>query len=532
MLISSNNMMGIKEILSNDYLRLFVKREGRVVLGKRYASLWLLCCVLLVTFLAIAFSNASLWYLALKMDDPFINWVDINNNFADDKFVEFEEALKDETLSKEYHYSGYQTDKYWYVTYFTKDHDTHGLRSRCFGDIATPLVQAILSEENVISKNRIDNSGLISDSYGVIITEDALIHKLGYTGKVPAYIYHYGFCNYQAEAFGIKIYEDMFAAVPLPVLAVVKRLPFNMDIICTKHLYNMEHNGFLNLDNEKYTNNLLYFVPKSVDYKKFSRKLRECGETLGAENDAFFVNDSIVKPRIAPFVEGRFMALRMMDESMVDYQQLTNINNTIEKEYGRDGVYRVYEYDGYVNVEDSDDYISIHFADLNKVRDFQEFAKERFNINIEMSQINAKENFNEVSIMANILSWTMIVFAVVCIILFIVNLLQSYFQKVKRNLGTFKAFGISNQELITIYVLIMVATIFVAIVISLILSLLIQETLPLLGVLKDGKYDFLSLWSNKTFYSIAIIIISSIVTVYAVMHKLLKLTPGDLIYDR
>ena len=134
--------------------------------------------------------------------------------------------------------------------------------------------------------------------------------------------------------------------------------------------------------------------------------------------------------------------------------------------------------------------------------------------------------------MANILSWTMIVFAVVCIILFIVNLLQSYFQKVKRNLGTFKAFGISNRELITVYVLIMIATILVAIVISLAISLFIQEILPLLGVLKDGKYDFLSLWSSKTFCSIAIIIVSSVVTVYVVMHKLLKLSPGDLIYDR
>lgn len=126
----------------------------------------------------------------------------------------------------------------------------------------------------------------------------------------------------------------------------------------------------------------------------------------------------------------------------------------------------------------------------------------------------------------------MIVFAVVCIILFIVNLLQSYFQKVKRNLGTFKAFGISNQELITVYVLIMIATTIAAIIIALIVSLFIQELLPLLGVLKDGKYAFLSLWSAKTIYSIAIIIIASIVTVYIVMHKLLKSSPGDLIYDR
>ena len=163
---------------------------------------------------------------------------------------------------------------------------------------------------------------------------------------------------------------------------------------------------------------------------------------------------------------------------------------------------------------------------------FQEFAKSQYNIDIEMSQISAKENFNEVSIMANILSWTMIVFAIVCIILFIVNLLQSYFQKVKRNLGTFKAFGMGNYELILVYVLIMMATICTSIVVSLTLTCFIQELLSIIGIQKDGMYEYLSLWSSKTFWAVIVIIIASIYTVYTVMRNLLKDTPGNLIYDR
>ena len=104
--------MGLKEIVSNDYFRLFVKREGKVVLGKNYSSLWLLCSVLTTTFLAIAFSNASLNYLSFKMNDPFINWVDIKNNFGDNDFVGFEQALRDEQNKELFHFSGYQTDKY------------------------------------------------------------------------------------------------------------------------------------------------------------------------------------------------------------------------------------------------------------------------------------------------------------------------------------------------------------------------------------------------------------------------------------
>jgi uncharacterized BrkB/YihY/UPF0761 family membrane protein len=110
--------------------------------------------------------------------------------------------------------------------------------------------------------------------------------------------------------------------------------------------------------------------------------------------------------------------------------------------------------------------------------------------------------------------------------------LQSYFQKVKRNLGTFKAFGIDNNKLISVYVLIMVATVCVAIVLSLAVSFMIQSILPVLGILKDGTFNYIDLWSGKLLGSIMIIIAASVTTVYIVMYRLLKATPGDLIYDR
>ena len=67
----------MKKIFSNDYLRLFIRRESRVVVGNRCVNLWVLTAMLVLTFLAIAFSNASLSYLKQKMDDPFTNWVNL-----------------------------------------------------------------------------------------------------------------------------------------------------------------------------------------------------------------------------------------------------------------------------------------------------------------------------------------------------------------------------------------------------------------------------------------------------------------------
>lgn len=525
--------MGLKEIVSNDYFRLFVKREGKVVLGKNYSSLWLLCSVLTTTFLAIAFSNASLNYLSFKMNDPFINWVDIKNNFGDNDFVGFEQALRDEQNKELFHFSGYQTDKYWYSLFGTSNKNSRNLKCRYFADIQTPLVQAITDEENVVKKACIDFNKLNNESYGVIITEEALCNKLGYDiNNIPAYINYFTYCNPDASDFGVEILGDNFAMAPIPVLAVVKRLPTNMDIISTKFLYLQNLGWALNMDRMEYHTSLIYFLPENVDIDKFRSDIEEI--TSARCSTSFFTLQGADLPmeRMVPFRNGSFLLLQFDYPDEVDFMAVKEINYTIFDKYQDSGIYRIYDYVESFSTDDQDDYISVHFSNLDMIVPFQEFAKENFKIDIEMSQINAKENFNEVSIMANILSWTMIVFAIVCIILFIVNLLQSYFQKVKRNLGTFKAFGISNMELISVYVLIMMATIFVAIAISLGIAYLIEVTLPLLGVVKDASFGYLSLWNEKTFVSVLIIIASSVVTVYMVMSKLLKATPGDLIYDR
>ncbi len=522
--------MKLKEILSGDYFRLFIRREGKVVLGKNYSSLWLLTTVLCVTFLAIAFSNASLKYLSYKMNDPFINWVDIKNNFAENDFDGFEAALQDEDFLAEYHCRGYQTDKYWYSLFSTAGNSGRNLKCRFFADIRTPLIEAVLDDDNVVSRCRIASDRIINDSYGVIITWSALTEKLGYR-EPPAYINYRSYTDPEAaDEFGAEIQGDHFANVPVPVLAVVKRLPSNMDVIGTKYFYHQDNGQAFNLYEPSYFSSFIYFVPDGAD----ARKALECLERITREHTdmTFFSESDRELPSMLPFLGGKFISLIFDYEDDVDFSVNREINDEFMNEYSGKGVVRLYNYIPTDYNDDDDDYISVHFADLSRINDFQEYVKERFKIEIEMSQINAKENFNAVSVMANILSWTMIAFAIVCIILFIVNLLQSYFQKVKRNLGTFKAFGISNFELTAIYVFIMTATILAATFISLAAVWLVQGLSTLTGLVRDGGFGYLSLWNLKTVVSVLIIIASSVFTVWYVMKNLLKATPGDLIYDR
>jgi len=518
--------------LFDDYFKLFALREGKVLLGKHWSTLWLLSAVLTVTFLAIAFSNASMKYLSDKMNDPFIRWMDIPNQSEGD-LEGLSSALADPDNMALFDYSGFQSDYYWAVMFFGKDPRTiEFFRGRFFQDMHTDLMSAILDKENLVDDCCIaDFASLPEDYVGVILTKDAL-NRLGYE-KAPAFIEIQGYSP-GADTLGFTVTQDGFARIPLPVTAVVRRLPSNVDFVAPQFLRQQLDNDNkypFNLSaNPEYARSLHYFVPETIDYDTFKEALREAGEK-GMSVSPFLDEFSFYKPELASHVPGDYISLIGTYNQLIP-EEVAAVDSAILKVWGDRGVKRVFDYSFSDYTIHEKAYISVYFNTLAHVREFDSFVNDDYHIKVDMSQVNAKENFNAVSVMAAILSGAIIVFAITCIILFIVNLLQSYFQKVQRNIGTFKAFGISNHRLTFVYVLIVGSAILGAILIALGLTSLLQGGLDAFGILKEGAYSYLSLWGTKTTMSIVIILAVSVLTVYIVMEHLLRQTPGDLIYDR
>lgn len=524
-----------------DYLKLFLRREGKVVLGKNFANIWLLTAVLSATFLAIAFSNGSLLFLSDKMKDPFINWVDIKNDNQNRAFTELEAALGVPDYAEQYHYKDFEYGyEFSYFFFGAQDTEHEYLKCRFFGQLNTDLTAAILNPENVVNRAAVTSVEDIPDNtIGVIITEKAL-KSLGYdSADPPAYVDLYSY-SIGADSLGIATFDDRSRA-PLPVLGVVRKLPGNVDIISSSRFYQQNWNNVhtFNLNKERYGRSLCYFVPGDVDIAVFEEDLQKAlsartGVPFRIDDEGFYPEDQFsFKNHLESGGVATYASyIRIVTDSLkIDYTAIQGANEEILGKYAAKDVHRLYPYVYDEGYSSTGAYLSVHFEDLNAIADFQSFVND-FGVEIEMAQINAKENFNSVRLMAGVLSWAMIAFAIICILLFIVNLLQSYFQKVKRNIGTFKAFGISNKELTSVYLIIMAILVGVSVVIALAFVLLIQYLLPVMGIMKEGSYNYLSLFSAKTLYSVAIIIVSSLYTVYRLMSNMLKSTPGDLIYER
>ena len=418
--------------LFDDYFRLFSLREGKVVLGRHWSTLWLLSAVLTVTFLAIAFSNASMKYLSDKMNDPFIRWMDIPNQSEGD-VDGLASALSDPENMARFDYNGFQSDYYWAVMFFGSNPQTlQFFRGRFFQDIQTDLMSAILDQDNLVDGCCIDDFAALPDDYaGVILTKDAL-NRLGYE-KAPAYIEIQGYSP-GADTLFFQVTQDGFARIPLPVTAVVRRLPSNVDFVAPQFLRQQLDNDNtypFNLSaNPEYARSLHYFVPASVDYEAFKESLRETGKqvmTVAPFLDEF----SFYKPELTSWQPGDYVSLVGTVNQLIP-SEVAAVDARMMEKWGGSGVKRLYDFNFSAYDIHEKAYLSVYFNSLTYVRDFESFVNDDYHIKVDMSQVNAKENFNAVSVLANILSWAIVVFAITCIILFIVLRLIRLFRNGNR----------------------------------------------------------------------------------------------------
>ncbi len=524
--------------LFNEHLYLLMRRESRVVLGRRAVNLWLLVLVLTATFFAIAFSAGSTAFLEEKMNDPFTNWVNIDLNGTgtedeslDEIIAKLKTVLNDDDIRSRFGFDGVQTEVNSSLN-FVSTNGSHKLFSTLFYEaLSSDLIAAVLDDDNVIDACSVNPDSIVGNSIGVILTLDAL-RSLGYDANRPPAFVDYHSKSVGADTLGIAMLDDgNYARAPLPLLAVVKRLPMNKDAVTSKYLneirLNIGDDCPIDMNHESYARELFFFVPSEIEDFEKSQIQNGLSKSISDQIDEVLEQPQ-VRDKLRSWKSGKIW--RVYTNPGLSLDAIKKMEQQICAVFAQSGVKRIYNYEvpDAVNYTTRDNVISAHFNHLDSIGSFEHYVKDLFGLQIEMTQVNSKKNFWAVSEMANILTIAMIVFSIISIIIFIVNMMQNYFQKVKRNLGTFKAFGISTSELTRVYVVIIVGIVVAALVLAMIVVCLTELLLPL----KEGEYNYLILWNRKTIWAVIIILASTICSILFVMRRLLRQTPGDLIYDR
>ena len=400
-----------------------------------------------------------------------------------------------------------------------------------------PLIDFLEEEGQFLTKNEFDHRDL-----ACIISFECLKNKLGYDTITMEQIENKSitipFITYRRN---VNPYQD----INIPVSGILRELPDELDLIVGKSFFNsLSDNDFYdNLFNDDNNENdyLKIFIPNSN--KELIDKLKNEGfkEFDGNEVKTYVKEDGVVlvKENINSF-EKKSIRDDLLNFVMDDDTAYIRNKNS------------VYELPGYenipkkTNIKDNqtneklifqfkkDEFLKVDSLRLFLAKNFTE-TEGSSRLDVDMSIIESKKNFDQFNKLANLLSLSLIFFSIFSIVIYVTSLVISHISRIKKSLGTLKAFGLSNNNIILIYSTISISLILISFVFSYFSSLFVGSLL-MTNVANYFKITDISnmVFQNYDFITLLFIfvIVPSLVIYYTLWSNLKGSTPGDLIYER
>jgi hypothetical protein len=505
-------------MLSKDFIKLFTRRELQEINGVNMRNTKILVAILFGTFLAIAISKGGLEYLSLKMNDPFVQNLEIEIPYDKATMVEdYKANLLADTLKQAYHYDTILAHVEYPLLFWNYNRkDIRRSKGRSI-DYNNPLLKQILAKRNLVKGRSF--SGRFD--CGLLVTK-RFLSDFGYPE------------NALFVSMSVAKDDEGYYQVPVPIVAVVKELPGLSSCAFTPYFYQVRTNGMDNSYNIRDHRDVSFYVP--VTDKKEISKIKEKVNDFISGNTLFKDNNPLLEiyEDNSTYQKGNVFSISFdpEPESAEITDDLYKVLTTDQKlkKYA-DKMHRFYFYDfpGDPSDEIAFDKISIVFNSLSKVGEFKDFLFSKYELDIEMSKVRDKENFITISILTNIIATMLLIFSVISLGFFIFNLLKSHLNKIKMNLGTFQAFGMSKYSLMFVYRNIIrkfcLRSLLYAYVLAFITNLIIVTIF----------FRELSLFQLINFQVLfSVLVIWGIVeyVFYITAKSILMNTPGDLIYGR
>ena len=534
--------------IHSDFTQLFQNRESRELLGKKYRNFWILTSILTLTFLTIGFASGSLRYLNQKMNNPFIKWVTLPIPATDAAQTErFKTELNAPELKKQFNYDTISSFSNYFFTIQYKNVPRKDLvRGRTL-ETNDRLIGEIFSAKNNLYGNKFDGK----QDIGLVCTREFL-REFGYLENDPFVMMD--ITDSRQDEDGNDIIKGN-RPVPIPIRAVVDNLPGSNRVLFTPYFLSqrrrpdgsgnsfnpLTHDADINsrqliyyFNNDdaqqqsQFENALTQFVQNNPIAQKYQPHLFDATNDYSNNGINFYINFDTQPDSIG--------VLDAIDRALQAAPEMAQFKNQPEKpyQYVRFYAYDLRNFDGDIR----SDYLSIMLKQLDNIRQLRDYIYQTYQLEIDISKVESLENYHFISRLTYILSMVLIVFSVLSICLFISNLLRTHLDKIKMNLGTFKAFGLDNQTLQNIYLRMIFGIMGKAILFAFILSSLLgylgigRAILWLFGGKLENNETYFQPFAIGTVVAICLIIATMFAVIQQTTRQTLSKTPGDLIYDR
>ena len=492
------------------YIKLFSLREFSSITnrGKKFI---LLVLVATVSLWAIGFSSGASELLKEKMDSPFVKFlaVDIPSAKSDDNVFKsrIEQELADSSTRDVYDIVDYSFTSFTFNSFYTVD-PNNNIGNENSRPTKTAKIRPVDPQGELYSFIKreglfLDDTYLDLDQYpfSIVVTQDFL-SRLGYK-EAPAFL------KFRYLKGGNEEFE-----VPIGLAGVVKQLPDKCDIMCAQDFFpdltSNTYENILDIQSEFHGDRFFIFTDTVLPFLGIEARL-----------DTYF-RPTYKNGRVYEIFSSfdPFEIERMLLEKKINFKRVYDFSSI-----------PLQRTEGVI----PPDRLTIETSSLAKVSELQLFLDKRFQLKLDMDVIESRKNFMTFNSLSKIMSNVLVLISIGFIIILVIRTLLEHINSNAKNLGTLKAFGMSNRVIGLTYVTISFAIILIVYVLTALLigifanvltnSFLNLVQLPLEGV---NLFDFRVLYTYSLFFTILPLLIVAL----TIWRKIRNETPGDLIYER
>ncbi|MBK9043466.1 MAG: hypothetical protein IPN97_09805 [Saprospiraceae bacterium] len=415
----------------NDQKKILVSNELKVLEGRNKINILILAGILLLSFIGLGHSIGGLKYLSKRMDNPFTKWVNLPINSA---FYNESNDLQRYFASKEIRDTfmldtirGYKRDAYRFVS--PDGSKVQFKRTRTI-DMGEDLLQEIIKPSNLANSHI---SGDIESQFGHcwLIVKESVLNELGFNMPVK---------NIDKIELRQTWAGERSFSLFIPIIAVVKDLPDQVDMIIPEHLDALLDgnfdSGYIDVTE---SNNWRFLSDQSITKESVQ-------QALGSEEK---LSDLVQETLTLNGVEKKLYTVYMAESKSLSQKFV--LFDYLKEEINVSPYHQMECNIGKTLYVKNAQYLAMNFKDLRNVRSFRDRIMDEFGFEITLNQIEDKENFSLVTRLTILLAFILLLVSLTGVIIFIANLLISHFNQIQSNLGTFKAFGLSNKRLLSDY---------------------------------------------------------------------------------
>jgi hypothetical protein len=495
-----------------------IRNEFKALKGKYHSTIIYLFVILFIAFLAFGFAKSTMNYQQKLSSDPFSNWINLNFHSGTRDSLK---ALHDKILNKQFRDRFHIKGSYFYnkgmVPVLTFSHGNQVIQYEARTIDPRSGIVKDLFQSGVCVKYFPDSveNALNYEPNGVIISEK-LVNDIGLDKRTMSFI---------------QIRTPTGDLVPVPVLAVVKELPDLSDIVYTNLFYCKSMNtGFYDRENPCYR----LFI-ENMDTTEILNLLKEVYSVLKIK-DPCTVQTTVLHTGNNDVMNWKIEIGKQEKDipNSIRNERIANLGSLKNHHFGQ-----YYELSKDTFCDNSSffhDYLAIEFTDLEKIRDFSKFLKEDLSLQLNLEVLAERENYlftGNIALGAIILLMTL---SILSVSIYISGIIRNHLLKIRKNLGNFLAFGVRNTTLMWLYIRVTIKILATALFPAYILAFACGELFEkyLLGKLLviDSEQDYFSLSNSWFAIFLVLILIVAIIRTYVSVKKILRHSPGDLVYER